>query len=271
VAKRVVIIDIGHGENTYNETGSKGVPGLEEHHFNAAVGKYMKKLLEENGFVVYFTQEPNGKDVSLTTRVKRANAIYASLSPEEKKNCIFFSVHADANGDPNRRGHWCFYYGPGKADEGKRLAQLVTEEMNKVTGTIQVGDGIRGCYPNIKWPSFYVVLNTSMTAVLHEHAFMTNKEDLKLLLSDDFRKKCAEANVRAICRYLNVIYKCLPNPIVKEAVKVKEPTEWEKELKASAEFVKEKKISDGTNLDRVLTRGELFVILKRANEKGVNL
>jgi N-acetylmuramoyl-L-alanine amidase len=272
VAKRVVIIDIGHGENTYNETGSKGVPGLEEHHFNAAVGKYMKKLLEANGFVVYFTQEPNQKDVPLSQRVAKANAIFAKLSAEEKKNCIFFSTHADANGDPNRRGHWCFYYGPGKANEGKRLAKLVTEEMNKVTGTEQVGDGIRGCYPNIKWPSFYVVLNTSMTAVLHEHAFMTNKEDLKLLQSDDFRRKCAEANTKGICRYLGVTYKEeIPKLVVKEVVKMKEPTAWEKELKEAADFVKAKGISDGANLDRPITRGEMFVILKRANEKGVNL
>jgi N-acetylmuramoyl-L-alanine amidase len=204
LVRETIIIDIGHGENTYNDTGSKGVPGLEEHHFNAAVGIYMKKLLEEKGFTVYFTQDPHKRDVPLSTRVARANAIYSKLSPEEKKNCIFFSIHADANGDPNQRGHWCFYYGPGKPNEGKRLATLVTEEMNKLTRTKQVGEGIRGCYPNISWPSFYVVLNTTMTAVLHEHAFMTNKEDLILLKSDDFRQKCAEANVRAISRYLDV-------------------------------------------------------------------
>ncbi len=207
MGRKVVIIDIGHGENTYNETGSKGVPGLEEHHFNSAVGIYMKKLLESKGFTVYFTQEPNNRDVPLSTRVARANATYEKLSPEEKKNCIFFSVHADANGDPNRRGHWCFYYGPGRDDEGKRLAKLVTEEMNQVTGTKQVGEGIRGCYPNIQWPSFYVVLNTAMTAVLHEHAFMTNKEDLKLLKSEEFRQKCADANVNAISRYLGMSVK----------------------------------------------------------------
>jgi N-acetylmuramoyl-L-alanine amidase len=217
LARKIIIIDIGHGENTFKETGSKGVPGLEEHHFNAAVGIYMKKLLESKGFTVYFTQEPNKRDVLLSTRVARANAIYAKLSPEEKKNCIFFSIHADANNDPNQRGHWCFYYGPGKENEGKRLAELVTEEMNEITETKQVGkEGIRGCFPNIKWPSFYVVLNTSMVAVLHEHAFMTNKEDLKLLKFDDFRKKCAEANVRAISRYLNVSVISQGTPIKKE-------------------------------------------------------
>jgi N-acetylmuramoyl-L-alanine amidase len=220
----VVIISIGHGEDTYNKTGSKGVPGLEEHHFNAAVGIEMKELLEANGFTVYFTQQPYKNDISLRERVKFANDIYDKLSHEEKENCIYFSLHADANGDKSRRGHWCFYYGPGDVNKGKRLATLVSDEMNKVTGTEPVGEGTRGCFPNIKWPSFYEVLYPKMVAVLHEHAFMTNKEDLKLLQSDNFRKKCAEANVRAICRYLNKPFS--PNE-VKEVVKQPEGVYWD--------------------------------------------
>jgi N-acetylmuramoyl-L-alanine amidase len=106
------------------------------------------------------------------------------------------------------------------------------------------------------------------TIIEYEFVDGDNAEKIK---NKKYREGMYECVVRAVCREEGVKYKpILPKPVVKEVV-TKEPSEWEKELQAAAEFVKEKGISDGSNLDRPITRGELFVILKRASEKGVNL
>ncbi|WLR52957.1 N-acetylmuramoyl-L-alanine amidase [Bacillus tianshenii] len=193
-----IALDIGHGEDTYNRTGSKGVLGLEEHHFNAAVGIELKKLLNHNGFDVFFTQLPFANDVGLKYRTDLANRERADL---------FFSIHADANANKQIEGHWAFYW--STSSDGKRLAELLNEEMNRIVGTPPVGTGIKACRSDVSWPNFHVIRETKMVAVLHEHEFMTNPAGLKRLQSVEFRKKCAEADARAICRYYGVTFKPL--------------------------------------------------------------
>ena len=54
---KFVGIDIGHGENTWEAGGGKGVrkngKAYEEHHFNSAVGQLVDKRLKEHGFKTY--------------------------------------------------------------------------------------------------------------------------------------------------------------------------------------------------------------------------
>ncbi|OEH92827.1 N-acetylmuramoyl-L-alanine amidase [Bacillus solimangrovi] len=239
-----IAIDIGHGEDTYNRTGSKGVPGLEEHHFNAAVGIELKKQLEFNGFEVFYTQPPYQKDVGLQFRTELAN----------KKNAdLFFSIHADANSDKNVEGHWAFYW--HTSAEGKHLAQFLNEEMNRLIGTPPIGSGIKACLPNVSWPNFHVIRETNMVAVLHEHDFMTSRNGLKRLQSNSFRLQSAKANARAICRYFNVTYK--------------EPTQSDYENHWAKQSI-EKAINKGVmkgygdglfKPDQLLTRAELATVL----------
>lgn len=184
-------MDAGHGENTYNDTGSKGVPGLEEHHFNAAVVGYAKEIAERCGFEVHLTQPLYGKDVPLINRTNNANA---------RKSDMLLSFHADAN-KPEVRGHWAFYW--YKSPEGKRMADLWSKHLANETGTKHRGN--QPCVPGT-WTDFHMVRETNMVAVLMEHAFMTNKDDLKLLQSDKFRKQCAVAVVKALCEYYRVKY-----------------------------------------------------------------
>ena len=206
-----IAVDIGHGARTFDDRGSKGLyydggKKFEEHTFNSAVGVEMKKLLEAHGFEVLLTQTPNGSyDTPLSERVRKAEAWGADL---------FFSIHADANG--NNSGHWCFYY--YTSSEGKRLAQLVSDETTKIVGTPAFGKGIYGCNPNDGWSNFYVVRKTSMLAVLHEHEFFTNIANLKkYLIVPKYQKLYAAANVSAICKYFGVPYKGkMPTPVKEE-------------------------------------------------------
>lgn len=231
---KVILLDAGHGENTYNDTGSKGVPGLEEHHFNATVVKYTIKHLERNGFKVLLSQPLFDKDVPLINRTNFANNNNVDL---------LMSFHADASGNKDARGHWAFYW--HTSINGKKFADIWSDELTKATNTRHRGN--QASIPG-SWTNFHMVRESKATSVLMEHAFMTNPEDLKLLQSDEFRKQCAEAAAKAVCRYFGVVYKA-------EVTKPMEPIE--------VQWAKENGISDGTNLDQPPTRFQLIVMLYR--------
>lgn len=57
-----------------------------------------------------------------------------------------------------------------------------------------------------KSSDLYVLRYTNMIAVLVECGFLTNLEEATLLRSENYRKKCAEAICKGICKYYNVSY-----------------------------------------------------------------
>lgn len=198
----MVIFDIGHGNDTYKKTGGKGVPGLEEFNFNQAVVKYAKELAEYNGIKVFLTQPFDSPEVPLHERSNYANNTNANL---------LISFHANASGEPNASGHMAFYWHTSK--NGKMLAEIWNKHAKELPNKELP---ITPCVPGT-WTNFHIVRETKMPAVLLEHAFMTNTEDLKLLQSDSFRRICAKVAVKAVCEYLGIAYK---EPTEEQEIKV---------------------------------------------------
>lgn len=202
-----IAIDAGHGMNT----PGKGVPQMKEHEFNATVAQYAKELAEHNGFEILLTQPLfSNTDIPLVDRT--------NLAIKEKVD-LLVSIHADANDNPNVKGHWVFYWNPDNitdlkikqlALESQKFAQIWDKYANQI-----MKNHCRGLVKSTagQWNNFHMcrVPVTNKThgfpSVLIEHAFMTNPDEIKLLLSDDFRRKCAEVIVRALCEYFNVPFK----------------------------------------------------------------
>ncbi|WP_099301791.1 N-acetylmuramoyl-L-alanine amidase [Bacillus sp. Marseille-P3800] len=193
MSKKLIVLDAGHGENTYRETGGKGVPGMAEFEFNSAAVGYARTHLIACGFDVLLTQPLNGRDVPLSTRTRNANNAKADL---------LLSFHADWNGNSGARGLWPFYW--HTSTQGRRFAELWASELSRVTGTRN--RGIQASRPG-SWTNFHMVRETNMPAVLMEHAFMSNRDDLALLKSDKFRRQSGEAAARAVCLYYGVTFK----------------------------------------------------------------
>lgn len=197
--KNCVIFDIGHGRDTYKRTGGKGVPGLEEFDFNQATVKYAKELAEFNGIEVVLTQSFDSKEVILNNRTKYGN---------KTKATILISYHADAHSNKNMRGHWVFYW--YNSNESKQLAIIWDKYASQIMSNPK-----KSIQPSIKntWSDFHILRESKQIAILCEHGFMTNSEDLKLLKSDEFRKQCAEVSVRTCCEWFGIEFK---KPEVKE-------------------------------------------------------
>jgi N-acetylmuramoyl-L-alanine amidase len=186
--------DIGHGKNTYPP--SKGVPGLPEFEFNNAVGKEVKRLL--SGKVPTYEAQPfNRNDVPLGTRTLLYNARYS-----KNRAAIGISDHANANGNPAVRGFGVFYW--HSSPEAKKLAEILLDEYKKEFPGYPIwGTGLFPSKPDT-WTDLHMCRETSANFVLVEWEFMTNPEGLKLLKSNDYRKRCALVKAMAVCRWYGI-------------------------------------------------------------------
>jgi N-acetylmuramoyl-L-alanine amidase len=239
-----IALDAGHGKNTYPP--SKGVPQLAEFTFNSAVTRYAKELAEYNGFEVVLTQPLDGNDVPLSERTRIAN----------NAGCdVLVSIHANA-GVAEANGYEVFHW--HSSAKGKRLAEIWFANAQKYFPhkPRRIWQSTPG-----QWTNFHMVRETNMPAILLEHAFYTNANDLKLLLSDDFRRLSAEVIVRTICEYFGVPFKAIQKEQPKqEAPKVEE--HWAlgiaNDLQAKGIFSSNKHLE---LLDQAPTRAEVFAMI----------
>lgn len=164
--------------------------------FNRDIVKRLTNLLDNlGGKVVVHNVSPEDKEISLGTRVARANKICNEFGT---KNCVFVSVHANAAGNGKdwlkARGlsvHCCH----NCSSTSKRLAQNIYK-----AGKDKGYAGNRSVPKDMIWyNNFYVIKNTKCPAVLVENLFYDNKEDVKLLLDPKHREQIAEYIYMGIC------------------------------------------------------------------------
>lgn len=181
-----IAIDNGHGKNT----PGKRVPddSMREWDFNYATAKYLSEELKYNNFKTLMVSDTS-EDTPLKTRTNKANNANVD---------ILVSIHANAYlgtwGDAH--GIETFAYKSGT--KGDKLAKLVQEELVKATSLTDRG---------VKYNNLHITRESKMTAILCECGFMDNKEEAALLKTDSYRRLCAKAICKGICRYFNISYK----------------------------------------------------------------
>lgn len=173
-----IIVDAGHGPDTPGKRSPDG--RLREFHFNSAVAEEVKKRLLLDGHTVIFSHHPDS-DVSLSERIRLANRLHVDL---------FLSIHANAAGTSfnEAQGIETFIH-PNASALSKKTADTLQQALIQ---SLKRKD--RG----VKRADFAVLRDTRMPAVLIECGFMTNREELALLQSDAYRKRCAGAIAFAV-------------------------------------------------------------------------
>jgi N-acetylmuramoyl-L-alanine amidase len=194
---KTVIIDIGHGSDTWEVKRAKAVvvngKTYEEHDFNSKVGIELDKILKRCGFKTIVHQQPFSPEIDLTKRINYYNTLKADL---------IWSIHANA-GTATAKGMASFYWHTSK--EAKKLADLYAEEVKKY-GYPTYGSGSRESVPKT-WSDFAMCRDNKTICNLTENGFMTNPDDFKLIFqSDKYVKDVAEIHAKATCNYFGVDY-----------------------------------------------------------------
>ncbi|MEL6157872.1 MAG: DUF3747 domain-containing protein [Cyanobacteria bacterium J06623_5] len=174
-----VVIDPGHGGR---DPGAVGIGGLREKDINTTVSRRIQSSLTARGINVVMTRSDD-REVDLQPRVNIAERADAD---------IFVSIHSNAISlsRPDVNGLETYYY-----SSGFRLAQTI---HNNVLQRTDLRD--RG----VRRARFYVLVNTSMPAVLVETGFVTGREDAARFRNPQAVNEIADGITAGILQYLNV-------------------------------------------------------------------
>lgn len=191
----IILIDNGHGIETPGKRSPDG--RFKEYLWNREVAEILCDILCDDGFDARLLV-PETNDVSLKTRVNRANKVW-----KEEGDCILISIHANAAGDGSKwmsaRG-WSCYTTVGQT-ESDRLAE-------------RMYDSFRTEFPDARFRTertdgdqdyetdFYILRKTRCPAVLLENWFYDNREECAFLLRQDTKEHVAMAAFWAVRNYL---------------------------------------------------------------------
>lgn len=209
---RTVVIDPGHGGKDAGATNAYGT----EADYNLTVSRYLKRLLEKQGFRVVMTREDD-RYLSLQQRVNLANEI--------EENAIFISVHHNSARRSSARGIETFtlspvgvaHYGRGlKASDFQKRAGNTHDSANvalasAVHSRLLVGlkDKKSGrSYTldrGIKRARFSVLSGVRHPSILIECGFMSNGYEAKLIHDTGYQRRVAAAIAEAVVRYRIIV------------------------------------------------------------------
>ena len=137
---------------------------------------------------------PEARNVTLSTRVNRANSI-------QENSCFYLSVHSNAGGGNGFE----VFTSPGETKSDK-IATIFGKEFQKIFPHKK----LRSDYSDgdlDKEAAFTVIKETHMPDVLTERFFMDNEEECKeILLTKKGRDLIADFHVKAIIRAKSEVF-----------------------------------------------------------------
>ena len=184
----IVMLDPGHGGY---DPGAITKQGVYEKSINLQIAQKVKEMLSPSGIGVFLTREedidyvPDGvkgkttkKQIDLNRRIDMAKEANAD---------VFVSLHVNATATGQESGSETFYH--FKSESGKRLAELIQQEMIKIPRMNR-----RIAKPG----DFYIIKNTIMPAVIVEVGYLTNVKELKKLQQSWYQEQLARAIAKGI-------------------------------------------------------------------------
>jgi len=224
---KIVVIDPGHGGE---DPGAIGPKKTMEKDIVLKVGEKMIHFLNQNKEIQVFLTRKGDYFIPLEERIKIAREYGADL---------FISLHTDGSFNPQARGSsiYCLSLSGATDEAAKILADK--ENMSNVLGgaflrpasivkdpnlnqilldlmqnnsmkeslrfaeylleDIKVVNQLK--YPSYRQANFIVLKAPDIPSVLVEMAFITNKEDERLLNRNDFQEKIAKNLITSIKKY----------------------------------------------------------------------
>jgi N-acetylmuramoyl-L-alanine amidase len=195
--KLVVIIDNGHGKSTKGKCSPD--KSIYEWSYTRDIACDLYTALLNESIDAHLLV-PEEKDVSLSERVKREKQITREAKKAGKET-VLISIHLNAAGGEGKwktATGWSVWIAQEASQKSKQLAQLLYTEAEK-----EQLQGNRSVPSTKYWTAnFKIVSDTSCPAVLTENLFQDNKDDVKILLSEEGKQKLINIHLNAIKKYI---------------------------------------------------------------------
>lgn len=185
-----VVIDAGHGGI---DGGVLGITtGVKESELNLDIARKLKTKFDKSGAKTVMTRKTEAGLYGIYSKgFKRRDMQKRKQITLNAKADVFVSIHLNYYSSPLRRGAQVFY----KIDDekSKSLADIVQAELNGGKECERDYTALAGDY--------YVLNEADCAAILCECGFLSNAEDEKLLLTDEYRAEIAEKIFNGIEKY----------------------------------------------------------------------
>ncbi len=187
--KYTIVIDAGHGGIDGGAVGKK--TGVTESEINLEYAETLKEICEGFGMRVVMTRKDmNGLYNPLAPNRKRSDMEKRRQIIEASGADLVVSVHMNAFPRASSRGAQVFY---GLDNErGKALATSVQSLLHKTTEYAKTV---------AKEGDFYILNCTPLPGVLVEFGFLSNAEEERLLVNDDYRHQMCYAVATGILSF----------------------------------------------------------------------
>ncbi|MGN0817423.1 MAG: N-acetylmuramoyl-L-alanine amidase [Candidatus Coproplasma sp.] len=187
-----VVVDPGHGGI---DAGVCGVnTKVKESAINLAISKYLKGYFTNAGFNCVLTRATQAGLYGTTAKGFKMRDMLARKSIIEENNAdMVISIHQNFSPLSSRRGAFAFYDKDSAC--GKALAQSIQNSINDMEQCVKKNNILTG--------DFFMLKCTESASVLVECGFLSNAEDEKLLISEEYQRAVAYAIFKGAVNYFS--------------------------------------------------------------------
>jgi N-acetylmuramoyl-L-alanine amidase len=222
---RRIVIDPGHGGKDFGAPGF--IPGVHEKDIVLEIAKRVARKIREDLSLEAILTRSDDRYLTLEERTAFANTRGADL---------FVSIHTNASRDPRAYGTETYFLNLATDDESIRVAAMENATSTKNISDLHsiLNDLLKNAKINessrmaevvqsslvknlnhrgydrvkdkgVKQAPFYVLLGARMPSILVETAFISNREECRLLTTAGYQEHLAEAIVQGLRAYIREI------------------------------------------------------------------
>lgn len=184
---KTVVIDAGHGGTDPGASGSADGKTYQEKSINLSVARKVRDILEENGITVIMTRDGDTYP-TLTERSDLANLYCAN---------IFTSIHSNSANSSSATGFEVYYSTQNDSNAtGLSSSQLAASVSKSIAKNVNLRN--RG----VKTADHVVTRTCTMPAILVEIGFLSNPDELSLMITDEFQNSFAKGVADGILKVI---------------------------------------------------------------------
>lgn len=193
VSGKTIVIDAGHGKP---DEGAESSNGTTEAETNLKIALKLQNLLEQSGSSVVLTRSDENAIYDIdakTLRQKKISDIHNRVKiGNESSADIFVSIHLNKIPQQQYDG-WQTFYKDGN-ENGQKLAISIQDNLNKAIQ--KENNRVAKTIDNI-----YIIKHVEIPIAIVECGFLSNPEEEKLLLQDEYQNKLAWGIYNGIIDY----------------------------------------------------------------------